>query len=126
MGGPDESLGHAPVAAAGLYASQPGVTNLQSNLFVRSRLTSRLKTRQMVLLLCLYEQRSVLRAAKSAGMTQPAASKMLGELEDRLGVKLFERYARGVEATWYGEILVRHARAALVEIERAHEEILAL
>jgi DNA-binding transcriptional LysR family regulator len=80
----------------------------------------------MVLLLCLYEQRSVLRAAKSAGMTQPAASKMLGELEERLGVKLFERYARGVEATWYGEILVRHARAALVEIERAHEEILAL
>jgi DNA-binding transcriptional LysR family regulator len=52
------------------------VANPQSNWFVRSRL----KTRQIVLLLQLYDQRSVLRAAQLAGMTQPAASKMLGEL----------------------------------------------
>src|SRR5450432_311959 len=59
-------------------------------------------------------------------MTQPAASKMLGELEDVLGVKLFERHSRGVQPTWYGEILVRHARAAMSEMDRAHEEIQAL
>jgi DNA-binding transcriptional LysR family regulator len=94
----------------------------QSNWFVRSRL----KTRQIVLLLQLYEQRSVLRAAQLTGMTQPAASKMLGELEDSLGVKLFERHARGVEPTWYGEILVRHARLAMTEMDRAHEEIMVL
>ena len=41
---------------------------------------SRLKTRQIVLLVHLDEQRSVLRAAEAAGMTQPAASKLLGEL----------------------------------------------
>jgi DNA-binding transcriptional LysR family regulator len=98
------------------------VANPQSNWFVRSRL----KTRQIVLLLQLYDQRSVLRAAQLAGMTQPAASKMLGELEESLGVKLFERHARGVEPTWYGEILVRHARSAMVEMDRAHEEIFAL
>jgi DNA-binding transcriptional LysR family regulator len=98
------------------------VANPQSNWFVRSRL----KTRQIVLLLQLYDQRSVLRAAQLAGMTQPAASKMLGELEESLGVKLFERHARGVQPTWYGEILVRHARSAMVEMDRAHEEIMAL
>lgn len=98
------------------------MTNPQSNWFVRSRL----KTRQIVLLLQLYEQRSVLRAAQLSGMTQPAASKMLGELEDSLGVKLFERHARGVQPTWYGEILVRHARSAMSEMDRAHEEIMAL
>lgn len=98
------------------------MTNPQSIWFVRSRL----KTRQIVLLLQLYEQRSVLRAAELTGMTQPAASKMLGELEDSLGVKLFERHARGVEPTWYGEILVRHARLAMSEMDRAHEEIMAL
>jgi DNA-binding transcriptional LysR family regulator len=98
------------------------VTNPQSNWFVRSRL----KTRQIVLLLQLHEQRSVLRAAQLTGMTQPAASKMLGELEDSLGVKLFERHARGVQPTWYGEILVRHARSAMSEMDRAHEEIMAL
>jgi hypothetical protein len=47
------------------------VANPQSNWFVRSRL----KTRQIVLLLQLYDQRPVLRAAELAGMTQPAASK---------------------------------------------------
>jgi DNA-binding transcriptional LysR family regulator len=98
------------------------VANPQSNWFVRSRL----KTRQIVLILQLYEQRSVLRAAQLAGMTQPAASKMLGELEDSLGVKLFERHARGVQPTWYGEILVRHARSAMSEMDRAHDEIMAL
>jgi DNA-binding transcriptional LysR family regulator len=98
------------------------VANPQSNWFVRSRL----KTRQIVLLLQLYEQRSVLRAAQLTGMTQPAASKMLGELEDSLGVKLFERHARGVQPTWYGEILVRHARSAMSEMDRAHDEIMAL
>ena len=87
---------------------------------------SRLKTRQIVLLVHLDEQRSVVRAATAAGMTQPAASKLLGELEEALGVALFERHARGVEPTWYGEILVRHARAALAELRRAHEEIEAL
>jgi len=98
------------------------VTNLQSNWFVRSRL----KTRQIVLLLQLHEQRSVLCAAQLTGMTQPAASKMLGELEDSLGVKLFERHARGVQPTWYGEILVRHAHSAMSEMDRAHDEIMAL
>jgi DNA-binding transcriptional LysR family regulator len=98
------------------------MTNPHSNWFVRSRL----KTRQIVLLLQLHEQRSVLRAAELTGMTQPAASKMLGELEDSLGVKLFERHARGVQPTWYGEILVRHARAAMSEMDRAHDEIMAL
>lgn len=87
---------------------------------------SRLKTRQLVLLVHLDDERSVLRAAEAAGMTQPAASKLLRELEEALDVELFERHARGVAPTWYGEILVRHARAVLSEIGRAHEEIAAL
>ena len=87
---------------------------------------SRLKTRQLLLLLHLQEQRSVLRAAEAASMTQPAASKLLAEMEDMLGVKLFERHARGVEPTWYGQVLIRRARAAMSEIGRAQEEIIAL
>ncbi|MFA0923974.1 LysR family transcriptional regulator [Xanthomonas fragariae] len=87
---------------------------------------ARLKTRQLLLLLHLHEQRSVLRAAEAASMTQPAASKLLAEMEDMLGVKLFERHARGVEPTWYGQVLIRRARAAMSEIGRAQEEIAAL
>lgn len=87
---------------------------------------TRLKTRHLLLLVHLYEQRSVLRAAEAANMTQPAASKLLAEMEGLLGVILFERHARGVEPTWYGQVLIRRARAALSEIGRAHDEIAAL
>lgn len=87
---------------------------------------SRLKTRHLMLLLHLHEQRSVLRAAEAANMTQPAASKLLAEMESLLGVPLFERHARGVDPTWYGQVLIRRARSALAEIGRAHDEIEAL
>jgi DNA-binding transcriptional LysR family regulator len=86
----------------------------------------RLKTRQLALLVHLDEERCVVRAAEAAGMTQPAASKLLRDIEAGMDVKLFDRHARGVAPTWYGEILVRHARLALSEIRLAHEEIAAL
>lgn len=87
---------------------------------------SRLKTRQIVLLVYLDQYRSVLRAANAIGMTQPAASKLLRELEETFEAPLFERQARGIAPTWYGEILIRHARSVLSEISRAQEEIAAL
>ena len=66
------------------------MSRAQANWFIRSRL----KTRQLVLLLHLDEKRSVVRAAKAAGMTQPAASRLLSEMESAMGVKLFERHAQ--------------------------------
>lgn len=87
---------------------------------------ARLKTRHLLLLMHLEEQGSVLRAAEAARMTQPAASKLLAEMERLLGVPLFERHARGVVPTWYGQVLIRRARSALLEIGRAQEEIAAL
>jgi DNA-binding transcriptional LysR family regulator len=98
------------------------VSNARSNWFIRSRL----KTRQIALLVQMYTQRSVLKAAQLSGLTQPAASKLLRDLEHSLGVKLFERHARGVQPTRYGEILVRRSRSAMAEFERAFEEIQAL
>src|ERR1700741_818891 len=74
----------------------------------------------------LDEHRSVLHAADASHMTQPAASKLLRELEETLGVELFIRHTRGVEPTWYGEILVRHARSALEELKHAFDEVVAL
>jgi DNA-binding transcriptional LysR family regulator len=59
-------------------------------------------------------------------MTQPAASKLLKDLEDMLEVKLFDRLPRGVRPTWYGETMIRHARMALASLSQAHEEIDAL
>lgn len=85
-----------------------------------------LKTRQLTFLVRLDEERSLVRAAATAGLTQPAASKLLREIESALDVKLFDRHARGMTPTCYGEILIRRARLALSELGLAREEILAL
>jgi DNA-binding transcriptional LysR family regulator len=87
------------------------------------RFLSRLKTRQLTLLVHLDERRSILRAAEAANMTQPAASKLLAELENALSVPLFLRHARGIEPTACGDVLIRHARNALLELSQAQSEI---
>ncbi|MDM4765281.1 LysR substrate-binding domain-containing protein [Pelomonas sp. SE-A7] len=94
----------------------------RANRFVRSHL----KTRHLVLLVELGRHRSILHAAQAANLTQPAASKLLGELEHALGVPLFERLPRGVQPTRYGEVLIRRAGAALAEMDAAHQEVMEL
>jgi DNA-binding transcriptional LysR family regulator len=94
----------------------------RSTRFVRSYL----KTRHLVLLVELGRHGSIVHAAQAANLTQPAASKLLGELEHALGVPLFERLPRGVEPTWYGKVLMRRASAALAEMDAAHQEVMEL
>ncbi|MGV7208883.1 LysR family transcriptional regulator [Oxalobacteraceae bacterium A2-2] len=89
-------------------------------------LKTRLKTRQLLLLIALDEQRNIHRAAEEMDMTQPAASKQLKELEELLDVQLFERTTRGVLPTVFGEAMIRHARMALANLANAHEDLAAL
>lgn len=91
-----------------------------------SLVCSRLKMRQIALLVHLNEQRCVVRAAQAVGMTQPAASKLLREIEADLQVQLFERHARGIVPTLSGEILARHARSILLEMQLAQQELATL
>jgi DNA-binding transcriptional LysR family regulator len=93
-----------------------------SDRFVRSHL----KTRHLVLLVELGRHGSIMHAAQAANLTQPAASKLLGELEHALGVALFERLPRGVAPTFYGKVLIRRAGAALAEMDAAHQEVMEL
>lgn len=86
---------------------------------------ARLKTRQLLLVVALSEEGNIHRAAKVLNMTQPAASKLLKDLEDVLGVLLFERLPRGMRPTWYGETMIRHAREALNSLNQANDELQA-
>lgn len=90
--------------------------------FIRARL----KTRQLLLLSALAEEGNIHGAACSMFMTQPAASKLLKELEDVLAVPLFERLPRGMRPTVYGESMIRHARMVLANLGQAYEEVSAL
>ncbi|PCE30013.1 LysR substrate-binding domain-containing protein [Burkholderia ubonensis] len=87
---------------------------------------TRLKTRQLLLVVALADEGGIHRAAAALNMTQPAASKLLRELEDSIGAVLFERLPRGMRPTLYGDALIRHARAALGSLDQAREELAAL
>ena len=86
----------------------------------------RLKPRQLLLLVSIDELGNIHKAADELGMTQPAASKLLKELESALEVTLFDRLPRGMRPTWYGEIMIRHAKMTLANLGIAHDEITAL
>lgn len=104
-----------------LQASYPDVS-ANSDRFIRAHL----KVRHLSLLAELGRYCSIAQAAEAAGLTQPAASKLLGELEYALGVPLFERLPRGVQATEYGQIMVRRAGAALAVIDAGYQEMTEL
>jgi DNA-binding transcriptional LysR family regulator len=84
------------------------------------------KPRHLRLLVALDDIRHLGKVAASINVSQPAVSKTLGELERGLGLKLFERTARGVIPNAYGECLVRHARIMLSELAQARDELRGL
>ncbi|MFE6225952.1 LysR substrate-binding domain-containing protein [Streptomyces sp. NPDC057854] len=89
-------------------------------------LDGRLKFRHLTLLIAVYDHGSVIRAAESLHLTQPAATRTLHELEAIAELPLFVRVPRGMRPTVYGEALVGHARAVVAEIRRAKEHLTGL
>ena len=83
----------------------------------------RVSIRQLRLVTTIAEVGSMVRAGEAVGMTQPAVSKAVRDLERDLGVALFERGNRGVTPTSYGEALVGHAQRVLAQLEHAAAEI---
>lgn len=90
------------------------------------RTRTRLKTRQMFLLVALDDARNLQRAATATNMSQPAASKMLKDIEELFGVPFFERLPRGVRPTLYGETMIRHVRMALASLSQGQDSIASL
>jgi DNA-binding transcriptional LysR family regulator len=95
---------------------------LPPDYFIRSRL----RLRQLRLLVALDDHRNLRRAAAELQIAQPAATKMLRETESVFGIPLFKRHPRGMEPNAYGEIMARHARMMLFNLSHAREELSAL
>ncbi|ALM81588.1 hypothetical protein ASB57_00135 [Bordetella sp. N] len=69
---------------------------------------------------------SVTQAAEASGLTQPHASAMLKELENRLGTALFSRRHRHLELTAAGQALLpemTHALAALDAVDKLAQSL---
>jgi LysR family transcriptional regulator, regulator for genes of the gallate degradation pathway len=71
----------------------------------------------------LAEQHSISAVSESLGVSQPAVSQTLREIEDSVGVSLFRRTARGVMPTPLGAVLALHVRRSLNELRIAEDEI---
>jgi|SRR5271165_2612561 len=67
--------------------------------------------------------RSLLKASTVLGITQPALTKALAELEAQLEIRLFDRHSRGVRTTEAGWVFVQSARRILAELRRLDEEL---
>jgi DNA-binding transcriptional LysR family regulator len=81
---------------------------------------------QMSYFVAIAEEGQMTRAARRLHLAQPALSHAMAQLESRLGVKVFERSAHGVELTPAGELFLPKARTALAAVadaERAAQSL---
>ena len=65
-------------------------------------------------------------AARKLFISQSAVSQAIGNLEDKLGSRLFVRKARSIRLTAEGEVLFKHVEQAYNFIKTAEEKILEI
>jgi molybdate transport repressor ModE-like protein len=90
---------------------------------IKDRISRRLRVRDLRMLEIIATRGSMARAARELGLSQPAISKAIADLEHDLGVSLFDRNTRGVQLTESGEVLVRRGRVILDELRHGFDEI---
>ncbi len=90
------------------------------------QLLNRLRMRQVALILAVGEHGTLRKASGELGMTQPAATKMIQELESALGQKLFERVGRGQKLTPAGASVLGYFRGLRGSIESMTRELAEL
>lgn len=89
-------------------------------------LANRLKFRHLLLLDALQRTRNVNRAAQQINITQPAASKILRDVESLFGFALFERLPRDMRPTELGAQVIRFAQSTLNGAQRFVDELAQL
>jgi DNA-binding transcriptional LysR family regulator len=88
--------------------------------------TYRLRLRHLDILLSIAQTGNLSQSAQALHTTQPALSKWLKELEVDIGLPLFQRRARGLQPTPYGEMLIGHARRITGHLDSVREDMRAL
>lgn len=83
----------------------------------------RLKLRHLQCFLEVARLGHVGRAAHQLGVTQPAVSKTLAELEQILAARLFARTRKGLVLTSAGEVFQHHASTGIVALQQAIESV---
>jgi DNA-binding transcriptional LysR family regulator len=87
------------------------------------RIGRRIKFRDLHIALAVAQSGSMLKAAEALAISQPVVSKVIADLEQALGVRLFDRSRKGVEPTASGRALLNRGRAAFDELNQGVKEI---
>ena len=96
---------------------------MTKHLSLENFFRSRLKLRHLQLVLAIDEQRNLHRAADKMHIAQPAASKLLSEIEEIVGVPLFFRHSRGLMPTIHGDIFIRNSTVILKMLNQTADEL---
>jgi DNA-binding transcriptional LysR family regulator len=91
-----------------------------------NRLQAKARLRHMQVLVTLGELRSLKKTAERIGLSQPAVTQLLADLESLLEVRLFDRFARGVQPTKAGLELLPVAQRILEALAHGSEALSAL
>ena len=97
--------------------------NRNNHIRITERVSTRLRLKQLRLLVAIDKHRSILHASGQLNISQPAATKLLKDLELDFGVQLFDRTNRGVIPTEFGDALVRHGKLILAQVSHAAQEL---
>lgn len=92
---------------------------------VSRSLLNRLRYKHLHMLVALSSSLNLHRASQTLNMSQPAATRMLHEIEDMFGCDLFERLPRGMRPTALGAELIRFAESAISGLDRCAEDLIA-
>jgi DNA-binding transcriptional LysR family regulator len=88
-----------------------------------ARIGSRMRLRDLHILLTVAQHGTMAKAATHLCVSQPAVSEAISNLEQVLGVRLLERRRRGIEPTAFGAALVASARAAFDDLRQGVRQI---
>lgn len=79
--------------------------------------------RQIQIIEAIAQRRSIGQAAEALNLSQPAVTRALQQIEDELGVKLFERTPNGVVPTVFAEPILKRARSIEEKIRETEREL---
>jgi DNA-binding transcriptional LysR family regulator len=82
-----------------------------------------LKLRDLHVFSTVVQRGSMAKAAQHLGVSQPAVSEVIADLEHALGVKLLDRSAQGIEPTIYGGALLKRSIAVFDELKQGIRDI---
>jgi len=88
-----------------------------------NQIGSRLKLRDLHVFLTVVQRGSMAKAAAHLGVSQPAVSEVIGDLEHALGVRLLDRSPQGIEPTMYGRALLKRSTIVFDELRQGIKDL---